>query len=99
MPVEQSLREVPVGDNLAPRAQSSAVLPAALRRRGETLFYAMILPVTAAAIWQAVALMHLLPPMLFPSVGKNRGHDARYVDRIFRQQRMVFRSMVCACAC
>ena len=70
VPVEQSLREVPVGDNLAPRAQSSAVLPAALRRRGETLFYAMILPVTAAAIWQAVALMHLLPPMLFPSVGK-----------------------------
>ena len=70
MPVEQSLREVPVGDNLAPRAQSSAVLPAALRRRGETLFYAMILPVTAAAIWQAVALMHLLPPMLFPSVGR-----------------------------
>jgi len=30
----------------------------------------MILPVTAAAIWQAVALMHLLPPMLFPSVGR-----------------------------
>lgn len=68
MPVKQSLSNGPVSDVVTPIPARPSPLPAALRRRGTALLYAIILPVCAAGIWQAVAFMHLLPPMLFPSV-------------------------------
>lgn len=39
------------------------------RRHASTFAHALLLPLIAAAIWQTVSWLHLLPPMLFPSVG------------------------------